>query len=185
MRPILRGGCGPCAPLWAAGCGRLAGALLRLPAGVRGDGTIVHEGESRMTAAETPDKARASPPPASPRARRESSAGSAATRPEAPGFGALPATWPPPDGGGAGPWRSALEPPPLLPLFLPAEALTTRPALSSGGRAPYAGMELGRGPPLRGAGVQEIDFFYHYQDSTGCLRQEDCQELKPRLDYRE
>lgn len=36
-----------------------------------GDGTIVHEGGSRMTATETPDKARASPPPASSQARRE------------------------------------------------------------------------------------------------------------------
>lgn len=82
--------------------GRLARALLRRRSGEWGDGTIVHEGGSRMTAALTPDKARASPPPASPRAHRESSAGSAAARPEAPGFGALPATWPPPpDGGGA------------------------------------------------------------------------------------
>lgn len=44
-------------------------------------------------------------------------------------------------GGGAGWWRSALEPPPPPPpLFLPAEALTTRPALPSGGRAPRLGL---------------------------------------------
>lgn len=140
--------------LWAAGCGKLAGALLRPRAVAWTDGTIVHEGGSWMTAAETPDKARDSPPPDSPRAHRESGVGSAAARPAAPGFGALPATWPRPGGGGAGPWRSALEPPPPS-LFLPAEALTTRPALSSGRRTPEAGMELGRGPPRRGAGVEE------------------------------
>lgn len=128
--PALR--CGPRA------AGRLAGASPRRRGGVRGDGTIVHEGGSRMTAAETPDKARASPPPASLRAHRESSAASAAARPEAPGFGALPATWPPPDGGGAGPWRSALEPPPP-PLFLPAEALTTRPRSRVGDWLPSLG----------------------------------------------
>lgn len=159
--PGLAGkGYGPRAPPWAPSCGggwrglaeaprHLTGEIRQWCGGWEPDDS---RGDSRQSAGLPSPQPRRGPA-----GRAELALQPRGPRPRAPRYVAAAG------GGGAGWWRSALEPPPP-PLFLPAEALTTRPALPSGGRAPGRGLVdegilQGRGPLRRGAGVEEGSSF--------------------------
>lgn len=187
MRPSLRGSCGPCRP--RAGCGKAGlgpcwGAAPRQCVG--GEKVQLCRGwepgdscrDSRQSAGLPSPSLAAGPlgraaqallllrglrPRASARSRLRGRRGMG----EARARGAVP-----------------LSPRRRL-CFSPRRRWPRGPRSRVGGQTPDAGMELGRGPARRGAGVKEIDSFYPDQDGTWGLEAEDCQELKPRLDYRE
>lgn len=187
MRPSLRGGCGPCGP--RAGCGKAGlgpcwGAAPRRCVGetvqlCRGWEPSDSCRDSRQSAGLPSPSLAAGPqgraaqallllPGLKPRASARSRLRGCRRMGEARASGAVPLS----------PRRRRL-------CFSPRRRWPRGPRSRVGGRTPNARMELGRGPARRGAGVKEVDSFYPDQDSTWGLEAEDCQELKPRLDYRE